>query len=321
MPDLPRAFRGYSRPQVDQQLAELQAALQQVTAERDAARRQLAAALGALAEAQVADPQSVPPPVTAASRPRPTVRVYDEAVPPPAPPAPPAPAAEPTLAAALPRPPRSGRRGRHLILPAVALVVAILATVLVLTNDRTPSPVAEPRASSAPSPLPSSAASSASAAAPSPAVALRAFPPIPADWESYRDSQGQYAVGLPLSWRAVSADRFVSSSGKSELRVSRRVGVAPPTLADLQKREKDVAGRHPGYHRIGLAIAPFHELDAGVWSFTYGSGSSTQRVSDLIVFVDGFTYELQVQSRGVNWRFVQPLLARFRATFHPAGLS
>jgi hypothetical protein len=323
--DLPTAFRGYSRLAVEERLAELQAALAAAQTAYEHASLDAAALREQLAEARAerdaaAQPHAVVSAVQTATG---SIRVFDEpTVEAPTPTASPEPA---PVGAPLPRPaPAPGRRGRHLILPTLALLVAIVATVLVLTKDdgpvRTPGQAAG--ASAAPSTAASTAPSAAAtAAAPRRPAPLQAYRPLPSGWESYRDPQGRYAVGLPLSWRAAGPGRFVSASGKSELRISSAASSDLPTRAELGTREKAVAAGHRNYRRIGLDIVPFHELPAGVWSFTYGAGADAQRVSELVVLVDARRYSVRMQSRAANWSVVQPLLATIRATFHPAGLA
>jgi hypothetical protein len=315
VPDLPVAFRGYSRLAVEEHVAELEAALlaaqdayQRASAEAAQLREQLAQTSGRRPAAAPAD-----------------VRVFEEpAVEPPEPIDEPAEAAVEPTEPGRDTAPRPGRRGRHLILPALALIAVVVAAVLVLTDEDTPvataPPAAQPRTSAAPSAAASRAAPPAPSATPAAPVPLTALRPLPSDWEGYRDPQSRYAIGLPLSWRAAGPDRFLSSSGKSELRVASNGAATEPTLAALRTREKAFAAAHRGYRRIGLAIVPFHGLPAGVWSYTYGAGANMQRASELTVLVDGSGYRLRVASRAANWSFVSPIVAAFRGTFHPAGL-
>jgi hypothetical protein len=230
------------------------------------------------------------------------------------------------------RRPGPSRRARPLAVEAAALAAALLVGGLVgaaiargaADHDDAPASAAGPVASGpVPSGPPSSTVPATAGPAPTaaPAAVLRAAA-VPRGWHVVRAPDRSWSVALPAGWRQVGTGsqlRFVSPSGLSTVSVRTAALSAPPDRAQLLGLEKSFAADHPGYRRLAVREMQLRGQLAASWDYTYGSGTSAQRVGATGVLLGMRGYLLQLQSQAASWRYASVLLPGLTGSFSAAS--
>jgi hypothetical protein len=226
---------------------------------------------------------------------------------------------------------------------AALVLVAGLATGLILSNNPTPRSSADPGHSSGrPASSPSAAASrsatsspatsapatsppSSPAPAPSSTSGSGALGPavIPAGYHNFRNSTG-FSIAVPDGWRVSHQGHYVyllPPSGADFLLIDQSDHPQPNPLKDWQQQEANRESTYPGYHRIRLASVHYAQAEkAADWEFTYyRQGVLTQVLNRNILANAHHAYALYWSTPQSAWGQSWHIFKVLASTFRPAG--
>lgn len=222
---------------------------------------------------------------------------------------------------------KRGDRWRIGILLVLSAAILGLAWTLLIRDSGQPGRSADSSSGTALAPggqatvAPTEAAARPSQPAPPAPRAPAADAPVPAGWSTYRAPDGSFTLGLPPGWKPVgepAEQRFISPSGLTTVSVRTAGADAAAGAAVLETDETELAARSRSYTRLQAGTSEHRGFPARTVDYRNGAGATQQRGSTLGVLVGDRAHWLTVESKATAWRFAEPLVGRFRATFVPA---